>query len=229
MDYLSIANSLAMWICVVPAISLVVVQAGIFAKKAYGSGLAIGMTKKQLNSAIRSSALSSFGPSLAILSGLLALLGIAGGPVAWMRLSYIGNVMFESMAFNFGVTASGASSDAMTAQAFVNGVWVMITGSLGWIICSILFTDKMDKVQNKLSGGNPTIMGLIAGGAMIGGMASLSAQYVIQLNRNALACVCGAAIMAIIYLANSKKQIGWVREWALTIALLGGMAIAAVI
>ena len=35
--------------------------------------------------------------------------------------------------------------------------------------------------------------------------------------------------MAIIYLANSKKQIGWVREWALTIALLGGMAIAAVI
>lgn len=218
-----------MWICVVPAICLVVIQAGIFAKKAYRSGLEIGMTKKQLNSAIRSSALSSFGPSLAILSGLLALLGIAGGPIAWMRLSYIGNVMFESMAFNFGVTASGAAADSMTAQAFINGVWVMITGSLGWIVCSILFTDKMDKVQNKLSGGNPAIMGLIAGGAMIGGMASLSAQYIVQINRNALACVCGAGIMVLIYLLNAKKKVGWVREWALTIALLGGMIVAAVI
>lgn len=229
MNYLKIAGSLAMWICVVPAILLVIVQALLFAKKAYKSGLEIGMTQKQLNSAIRSSALSSFGPSLAILSGLLALLGIAGGPVAWMRLSYIGNVMFESMAFNFGVTASGSTAGDIAPQAFINGVWVMIAGSLGWIICSILFTDKMDKVQNKLSGGNPVIMSIIATGAMVGGMASLSAQYVIQVNRNTLACILGAVIMIVLNLINAKKNYGWIREWALTIALLGGMLIATII
>lgn len=81
MDYLKIAGSLAMWLCVVPAILVVVVQAAMFARKAYKCGLEIGMTKAQLKSAIRASAVSSIGPSLAILSGMLALLGIAGGPI----------------------------------------------------------------------------------------------------------------------------------------------------
>lgn len=149
MDYLKIAGSLAMWLCVVPAILVVVVQAAMFARKAYKCGLEIGMTKAQLKSAIRASAVSSIGPSLAILSGMLALLGIAGGPISWMRLSYIGNVVFESMAFNFGVTASGATAEAMTSQAFINGVYVMITGSLGWIYVPADF----DTIEKAFSGG----------------------------------------------------------------------------
>ena len=59
MDYLKIAGSLAMWLCVVPAILVVVVQAAMFARKAYKCGLEIGMTKAQLKSAIRASAVSS--------------------------------------------------------------------------------------------------------------------------------------------------------------------------
>ena len=229
MDYLKIAGSLAMWLCVVPAILVVVVQAAMFARKAYKCGLEIGMTKAQLKSAIRASAVSSIGPSLAILSGMLALLGIAGGPISWMRLSYIGNVVFESMAFNFGVIASGATAEAMTSQAFINGVYVMITGSLGWIIFSILFTDKMDKVQHKLSGGNPAKMNAIAGGAMVGGMASLASSHVFSLNMNSVACLIGAAIMVIIYLINSKVKAGWLREWALTFALIGAIVIVSLI
>lgn len=229
MDYLSIANSFPMWLCVIPPILLVIVQAVLFAKKAYRAGLEIGMTKEQLNSAIRSSAFASFGPSLVILSGMLALIVIAGGPIGWMRLAYIGNVMFEALAFNFGVTASGATAETITAQAFTNGVWVMILGSLGWIIFSILFTDKMDRVQNKISGGNPRTMQIIAAAAMIGGMGSLSCSYVVQLNKNAVATIGGAAIMVLIYAFNSKKNIKWLREWALTFGLLGGMIIAVII
>ena len=122
MEYLKIANSLTMWLMVAPAIILVIVQAVLFARKAYKTGLEIGMTKQQLMAAIRSSAVSSIGPSLAILSGLLALLGLAGGPMSWMRLSYIGNVVFETAAFSFGVGAAGATPEAMTAQAFITGL-----------------------------------------------------------------------------------------------------------
>lgn len=229
MEYLKVANGFSMWLCVVPAILLVIFQAVLFAWKAYKSGLEIGMTKQQLMAAIRSSAVSSIGPSLAILSGLLALLGLAGGPMSWMRLSYIGNVVFETAAFSFGVGAAGATPEAMTAQAFITGLYVMVIGSLGWIIMSILFTDKMDKLQSKISGGNPQKMAVIAGGAMVGGLASMSAQHLIAFNINTVACAAGAILMIAIYAFNSKRKMGWLQEWSLTIALIGAVVIASLV
>lgn len=87
----------------------------------------------------------------------------------------------------------------------------------------------MDKVQHKLSGGNPAKMNAIAGGAMVGGMASLASSHVFSLNMNSVACLIGAAIMVIIYLINSKVKAGWLREWALTFALIGAIVIVSLI
>lgn len=228
MNYLQIANSPAVWICVVPAVVLVLIQAGMFAKKAYSAGLEIGLTKEQLKTVIRASTFSSFGPSLAILSGLLALLPMIGGPIAWMRLSYIGNVVFETMAFNFGVSGAGATTDAMTEQAFITGVWTMIIGSLGWIICSILFTDKMELLEKKLSGGDPAKLGFITGGAMVGGLCSMSVEQLFKKDLNSVANIAGIATMVIIQVILSKgnKKFKWLGEWSLMIALVVAMVVA---
>ena len=59
-----------------------------------------------------SSAITSIGPSIVILSGLLSLLITVGGPMAWMRLSMIGSVMFESMAAGFGTSSVGVQLPA---------------------------------------------------------------------------------------------------------------------
>ncbi|MDR1731225.1 MAG: DUF5058 family protein [Synergistaceae bacterium] len=234
-NYLVIAEAFPVWLCVVPAVVLVLFQAAIFVKKAYRAGAEIGMTQKQLNSAIRASAISSIGPALAILSTLLALLVLVGGPVAWMRLSYIGNMLFEALAFNFGITASGietAAGQAVTGQAFVNGVWVMILGSIGWIIVSILITDKMNVVQHKISGGNPRVMQIIASCAMIAGLGSLIVPYVVpiftaaKVDRNGVSAIGGAAVMAAICAFNKKRKIGWLGEWSLAFAILGGLVLA---
>lgn len=102
MDAMKIANSIPMWIaCGIPVI-LVIAQALIFAKKSYSAGKKIGLTEKQMKNAIKSSAITSIGPSIVILSGMLSLLITVGGPMAWMRLSLIGSVMFESIAAGFG-------------------------------------------------------------------------------------------------------------------------------
>jgi hypothetical protein len=234
-NYLSAAEAAIVWFCVVPAIILVLFQAAIFAKKAYKAGVEIGMTQKQLNAAIRASAISSIGPAIAILSTLLALLLLVGGPVAWMRLSYIGNMLFEASAFNFGIKASGidiAAGQAITGQAFVNGVWVMILGSIGWIIASILMTDKMNVVQQKISGGNPRVMQIIASCAMIAGLGSLVVPYAVsfvtqfKVERNGAAAFGGATVMALICAFNSKRKIGWLGEWSLAFAMLGGFLLA---
>ena len=97
MDYLKIANSIPMWVAAGLAISLALFQAIIFAKKSYTTGREIGLSEKQMKSAMKSSFITSIGPSMVILTGLLSLLVTVGGPMAWMRLSFIGSVMFEKL------------------------------------------------------------------------------------------------------------------------------------
>ena len=156
MDAMQIANSLPMWIACGSAVLLVVVQALVFAKNAFSAGKKIGLTDKQLKGAIKSSAITSIGPSIVILSGMLSLLITVGGPMAWMRLSLIGSVMFESIAAGFGTSAVGVTlgADTLTPLALTMAVWTMILGSIGWVIFATFSASRMDKVQTKLTGGD---------------------------------------------------------------------------
>lgn len=47
--------------------------------------------------------------------------------------------------------------------------------------------------------------------------------------KNALACVLGAVIMFVLTKVANKKEIGWLKEWSLTITILGAMIITALV
>ena len=231
MDALQIANSLPMWIACGGAVVLVIVQALIFIKKAIDAAPEVGVTKEQVNKAIKSSALTSIGPSIVVLSGMLSLLVTVGGPMAWMRLSFIGSVMFESIAAGIGTGSVGVQLgvDALTPLALTMAVWTMIIGSVGWIIFSTFAADKMDKIQAKLAGSNPAGLTIISSGAIIGVFASMVGQKLVALDKNALATVLGAALMFIMMQLTKGEKYAKLREWNLTIAILVAMAITAVI
>ena len=57
---------------------------------------------------------------------------------------------------------------SMTAEAFANGVWAMILGSVGWIIVSGLFTHKIDGLRTRLAGGNQKALPIITAAATLG-------------------------------------------------------------
>lgn len=231
MKVMEIANSLPMWIACGLAVALVLAQAIIFAVNAYKAGGKMGLTEKQMKGAIKSSAITSIGPSIVILSGMLSLLISVGAPMAWMRLSFIGSVMFESMAAGFGTASVGVNlgADEMTELAFAMAVWTMILGSIGWIIFATFSAGRMDKVQNKISNGDPAILTAIAGAAIVGAFCALSSQHLVKLNKSSLACLLGAAIMAVLLVIAEKKKIRWLSEWALTFAILGSMTITVLV
>lgn len=231
MDYLQIANSTPMWIAAGLAILLVLFQAFTFAKKSYETGKEIGLTEIQMKSAIKSSFIMSLGPSLIILTGLLSLLVTVGGPMAWMRLSFIGSVMFELMAVGFGAEAVGVKMgiDPMTNIAFANAIWTMILGSVGWIIFATLTADKMDKVQAKFSKGDNGFIKIISIAAMLGSFGSLVSGHLLAMNKNTIAAISGGLIMLILSPLADKKNIKWLKEWVMTIALFGGMIIAVIL
>jgi cell division protein FtsL len=230
-DVMKIANSPAMWVACGIAVILVIIQAVLFATKSYRAGKKIGLSESQMKKAVKSSAITSIGPSIVILSGMLSLLITVGGPMAWMRLSLIGSVMFESIAAGFGTAQVGVQlgADQMTELAFTMAVWTMILGSIGWVLFATFSANRMEKVQKKISGGDTKLLIAISTAAIIGAFSALSSQHLVKMNKNSIACILGAVIMAILLTIANKKNIQWMKEWALTISILGGMIITALL
>lgn len=173
-NYLELANSPLMWVSAAIAVGIVVFQSVLFFRKSLKAAKEIGIEQEKINMAIKSSAISSIGPSIVILVTMISLIVSMGAPVSWMRLSFIGSVNYEAMAAGFGAQAMGATLENLTPVAFACGVWTMICGSLGWLIFTLLFTDKMDKVNHLMSKGNSKMVPIISAGAMLGAFANLA-------------------------------------------------------
>ena len=247
MDVMQIANGIPMWIaCGIPVV-LVVIQAVLFARGAYGAGKKMGLGEDKMKKAMKSSAITSIGPSIVVLSGMLSLLVTVGGQVGWMRLAMIGSVMFESIAAGLGTSAVGVTlgTDPMTEEALAMAVWTMVLCSVGWVIFSTFSANKMDKIEHKLSKGNSGTLSTIANCAIIGVFAAMVASHISKpfysmvlkaeeaamssAWHNMLACILGAVIMFVLNTVANKKNIGWLKEWALTITILGAMIITALV
>lgn len=238
LEYLELANSPVLWIAVIPPVLLVMFQAVLFAKRAVKDGKMMGVTEKQMKTAARSSFFASIGPSVVIVVGMVGLLSSMGGPISWMRLSYIGSVIYELPVATqaAAVTGSTLGTADMTKEAFVNAVWAMTILSLGWIIVSALFTDKMGKLRDKAAGGSSAALGVIAVAGGLGGIGYLAFSRAVVISSEPFhvsfsadtAAVVGACIIFILLnLYGKKSGASWVKEFGITIGMFGGMIVGA--
>jgi len=228
-SYLEIANSAGMWLVCGIVVAWVFLQAIIFTKKAFEIGPKIGLSKKQLRLAFESAVISAIGPSLAILIGALALIYAMGGPIAWMRLSVIGSVMYELMAANFGAQAMGTElgGPGFNEIVYANGVWTMTLGCLGWLVFTGAATHKLETIRLKLAGGKIELVGAIAVGAMLGAFAKLTADHLVKLGKPATAAIVGMIVMIVLFKLSDKLRSRHLKEFSLAISMLTGMFIAA--
>ena len=175
-DYLSIANSGLMWAAVSVPMAVMAVQVYLLLTRSLKDGKRMGIKNEQIKSAVIASATASVGPSVSILAGMVSLMVMMGAPIAWMRLSYIGAVMYEMTSADVGAQAVGVAFEqsSMTAEAYANGVWAMTLGSIGWIIVAGLFTHKIDFLRTKLAGGDSKALPIITAAATLGCYCSLT-------------------------------------------------------
>ena len=228
-DYSAIVNSPLLWMAGALVVGWVMFQAIIFMRKSLKVRKEVGITDEQLRSTIKTSISSSLGPSFVVVVGMVSLLVAMGGPISWFRMATIGAVGFEMMAAGFtaeavGVTLGGADMNATAVAAYL---WVATFASLGWIIFTGLFTDKMDRFRNVLVGGKKALLPIIAVGAMAGAFAYMSLDRVFNPNLSQTwAVVGGFVIMGAFTLYNKKAQKKWIREWSFTISMFAGMLIS---
>ena len=96
MDAMKIANSIPMCLACALPVAFVILQAVLFARGAYKSGKKLGLNDKQMKKAMKSSAVTSIGPSIVVLSAMLSLLVSVGGPIGCRGTAWNGHINTRS-------------------------------------------------------------------------------------------------------------------------------------
>ncbi|MDR1622486.1 MAG: DUF5058 family protein [Synergistaceae bacterium] len=227
-EYNAMANSIIMWIACAPGILIVFYQSWLFFRKSKTDALRIGLTKQQVNAAIRSAAVTSVGPCFVMLTAMLSLMLYVGAPLAWLRVDFIGSVTYEIQAASIAADSMGMElgSSQLTTDYLATAAMVMTSGCIGWVVFGAVFSDKMEKVNSFMAGGNAAIVPILGTGALIGVYSSMTLDRLYPFKNQAIAVIVGGIVMFFIQNYNNKAKKQWLREWGLTICMVAGMIVA---
>ncbi len=113
-------------------ILFVLAQSVFFLVKAYKQGRALGLDKSKLRNAITSSALFTIPSALSVLATVIALAPALGLVIPWVRLSVIGNLMYETTAAEAAMEAmghqGGMAVPVTDPEVYAGVAWVMSLG-----------------------------------------------------------------------------------------------------
>ena len=228
-EVMKLANSFPLWIIAALVIATVIFQAVIFIRIASKAAPSVGMTGKEVKSAIRTGAISSLGPSFAIVIVAISLITFLGNPVTMMRIGIVGSAPVETVGASLGAQAAGSElgSSNFTELAFTNAIWVMCLGGMGWLLFTALFTKSLGKVQGKLAGksNNVQLLGIVSTAAMIGAFAYFGSGQMIKGINETVVFLAAFLIMPVIMWASTKFKASWLREWSLGLVILVGISI----
>ena len=125
-------ESTGLYLIAAGVIVFVLAQSIFFLVKALKQGKVLGIDKKRLRDAITSSALFTVPSALSILATVIALAPSLGLVIPWVRLSVIGNLMYETTAAENAMNAlghTGGTAVEVTDPAVFAGIaWVMTLG-----------------------------------------------------------------------------------------------------
>ena len=137
-NFMEAANSLPMWLSVVPVVLAVLAEAAIFSKKAKDAGHLVGLSEQDASRAFKAGMTSAIGPSLGVFIVMLGLMASIGAPISWMRLSIIGAAPTELAAANMAAKAQGTTLGAPNYNLinYATATWVMALNGSAWLFTS---------------------------------------------------------------------------------------------
>lgn len=231
MDYLSKANSMYLWLAVSPVVLIVALQAIIFVRKALDSAKYADLSHDEAMKAFRVGATSAIGPALGVFVVMLGLMAAIGGPLAWQRLAIIGAAPTELAAANMAAQAQGVSlgGEGYGLLNFANATWVMALNGSAWLLTTALFSDKLEKITYKVSGGDAKKIGILGTGAMLGAMGFLVSNEInkgLKPGAGGIIVAAVAAFVSMLVLERIAKKIPKLVEFNLGIAMVIGMIAA---
>lgn len=225
-EIMNIASGSIVWLVAFFVVSVVIFQALVFMNLARKAAPGVGLTQKDVKTAIRTGFISSIGPSFGIAIVIISLIALLGPPITLMRIGIIGSAATETAAANIGANAFGIElgGDGFSAKALATVVWTMCLGGMGWLIFTLLFTKSLGKIEKKVKKSNPKAMASVSLAAMLGAFGYLAGEQMVKSWDFAIAALISLAVMVGIMMYAEKNDVRWLKEWALGISMVAGMA-----
>lgn len=223
-------------------IAAVLGQSVYFLMKALKRSKEIGMDQTKLMKTIKTAAVFTVAPAVAIVISVITLAKSLGLPLPWLRLSVVGSLSYETIAASNAVSAMGlelGKIDALTAQQYINITLVMtISIMVGiWLVPAI--SKKLLGGMSSLEAKDKKWADIFQNAMFIGMIAAFLGFVFCDFSMlwnpvegvpptTGLIPVCvmavSAAIMVVLGLAMKKWK--WLGDYALPISLVLGMASA---
>ena len=120
-------------------VAVVLAQSVFFLVKALRRSKELGMDQTRIRKTIKTAAVFTIAPAVAIVISVITLSKKLGLPLPWLRLSVVGSMSYETVAASNALEAmkqSLGSETALTAQQYVNVLLVMtVSIMLGiWLV-----------------------------------------------------------------------------------------------
>ncbi|MGO4886617.1 DUF5058 family protein [Anaerobacillus sp. MEB173] len=229
-EAMRLASGFLVWVIALMVLGVVIFQAIKFILLAKDASKEIGMTKGEVNSAIKTGAISAIGPSFAIIIVALSLIPFLGEPLTLMRIGIIGSAPIESVGASLGANAYGAElgSTSFNTQAFTAVVWTLCLGGVGWLLFVALATKSISKIEKKIinkNEKNKKLMMVIATAAMVAAFGNLASAEMVKGFEYIVAVLTASITMFVLTALADKLQKNWIREWSLGLSILASLVV----
>ncbi len=221
-------------------IGFVVIESVFFLVKAWKRGKAIGMSTETLKNAVVTSSLFSVAPAISILVTVFTLSSSLGVVLPWIRLSVVGNLLYEKSAADITLEQFGIMGGATVEDPAVFGAvaWVMTVGiCFGLLLVTIfgkLIIKKISKATTKSEGAS-NIADAISASAFIGIIAAFVAQALAGQTKDhssdagfmSVICLVMAVIISLVFeFVCIKFKWKKLEVFATPLSIFGSLAIA---
>lgn len=135
-------------------VAVVLGQSVYFLIRALKRSRELGLDQKKIGKTIRTAAIFTIAPAVAIVISIITLSKKLGLPLPWLRLSVVGSMSYETVAASNALQAMGqslGSSLDLTAQQYVNVLLVMTLSIMSGIWLVPLFGKKLLHGMSSLS------------------------------------------------------------------------------
>lgn len=236
-------------------VAVVLAQSVYFLVKAMRRSKALGMDQSKIRKTIRTAAIFTIAPAVAIVISVIALSKSLGLPLPWLRLSVVGSMSYEAIAAENAVSAMGLSLgkiDALTAQQYINISLVMTISILVGIWLVPLIGKKLLGGMTTLGNRDAKWADIFSNAMFIGMIATFLGYVFCDISRlwsadesgmvtitesgiekqvsttSGLIPVCVMAVSAVVMAlcGLAMKKWKWLGDYALPISLVAGMAAA---
>ena len=135
-------------------IAVVLAQSIYFLVKALRHSKELGMDQSKIKKTIKTAAIFTIAPAVAIVISVMTLSQTLGIPMPWLRLSVVGSMSYETVAASNALEAMGQSLGSgidLTAQQYVNVLLVMTISIMMGIWLVPLIGKKLQSGMSSMS------------------------------------------------------------------------------